>query len=73
MKLKESWSNVHRQLMGKETELQRERDLNLQLQDEKYHALTRYETERERMIALDRECEQLLETIQALKSKVKEQ
>jgi hypothetical protein len=42
-KLQEQWSQINRQLMAKEAEIQRERELNLQLQDEKYHALTKLE------------------------------
>ena len=42
--------------MLKEGELQRERDLNLQLQDETYHALTKYESQCEQSQALNQEC-----------------
>lgn len=70
--VQESWSQVNRQLMAKEGELQRERDLNLQLQDEKYMAMTKYEGARDRNVSLDKECEHLINELQMLNSKYNE-
>ena len=70
--VQESWSQVNRQLMAKDGELQRERDLNLQLQDEKYMALTKYEGARDRNVSLDKECEHLINELQMLNSKFNE-
>jgi hypothetical protein len=58
--------------MLKEAEVSRERDLNLQLQDEKYHALTKYESSREQNHSLNQECEHLLQDIDLLKMKLNE-
>jgi chromosome segregation ATPase len=58
--VQESWSHVNRELKAKEVEIQRERELNLQLQDEKYLALTKYEAARDRNLSLDKECEHLM-------------
>ncbi len=70
--VQESWSQVNRQLMQKEGEVQRERELNLQLQDEKYMALTKYEAVRDRNVSLDKECEHLIGELQMLNSKYNE-
>ena len=69
-KVQESWSTVNRQLMVKEAELLRERELNLQLQDEKYMALTKYEGARDRNLALDKECEHLISELHSLNSRL---
>lgn len=58
--------------MAKEGELQRERELNLQLQDEKYMAMTKYEGARDRNVSLDKECEHLINELQILNSKYNE-
>ena len=67
--VQESWSQVNRELKEKEAEIARERDLNLQLQDEKYLALSKYEGARERNLSLDKECEQLLGELHGLSYK----
>jgi hypothetical protein len=56
--------------MLKEGELQRERDLNLLLQDEKYHALTKYEGQCEQNQGLNQECEHMLQDIEILKQRL---
>lgn len=58
--------------MAKEGEVQRERDLNLQLQDEKYLALSRFEGAKDRVEALEKDCELLITEIQSSKLQVQE-
>ena len=53
--------------------MQRERDLNLQLQDEKYHALTKLDQLREQWESLNKECEQVLMEMDSMKVKEREQ
>ena len=46
--------------------------MNLQLQDERYHALSRYEAEHERNLLLDNEVSILLQDLESLKVRIKE-
>ena len=71
-KLQESWSIINRTIMEKECELNRQKELYLQLQEEKHHAVYRYECERDKNLQLDKECEHLLHEIQGFKIKVRE-
>lgn len=68
MGVQESWSQVNRELVSKEAELERERKINMELQEEKYHAQNNYEAARERNISLDKECEHLISELNSLSS-----
>lgn len=59
-------------MMAKESEIQRERELNLQLQDEKYHAITKFEGERDRNFILDKECANFINELTLSKGKFKD-